>query len=73
MTVHLALEIRANLFLSLRCADWCVNRLEAEGAAIVNTGIRFPAVDPSVFIAFAGNFSQEYCVRLKEPLIKSMF
>jgi hypothetical protein len=66
-------EIRANLFLSLRCADWRVNRLEAEGAAIVNTGIRFPAVDPSVFIAFAGNFSQEYCVRLKEPLIKSMF
>jgi hypothetical protein len=46
MSEHLALEIRANLFLSLRCADWRVNRLEAEGAAIVNTGIRFPAVEP---------------------------
>jgi hypothetical protein len=44
--VYLALEIRANLSLSLRCADWCVNRLEAEGAAIVNTVIGFPAVEP---------------------------
>lgn len=40
--MHLALEIRAYLCLSLRCAERRVNRHEAEGAAIVNTESEFP-------------------------------
>jgi hypothetical protein len=45
--------------LSLRCAPHGVNRLEVECAAMVNTGIGFPAVASLAIDSRACNFFTE--------------